>query len=102
MYTEFRVSANSTKNIAAPRNVTFPVIIAYAVGRGSAVGIGIRCRLDGPGIESRWGSEISAPARPAHGRTQPPIKWLLGLPGIKRPECGVNHQPNLAPRLKKE
>jgi hypothetical protein len=45
------------KIIAAPRNVTFPVIIDYAVGWGSVVGIGIRGRLDGLGIKSWWGSE---------------------------------------------
>jgi hypothetical protein len=56
-YTVFRVAADRIKNIAAPRNITFPVIIDYAVGWGSIVGIGIRCRLDGPGIDSRWGRE---------------------------------------------
>jgi len=53
LYTAFRVTADKMKIIAAPRKVTFTVIIDYAVGRGSVGGIGIRCRLDGPGIESR-------------------------------------------------
>jgi hypothetical protein len=57
LYTAFRVTADSMKNIIVLRNVTFTVIIDYAVGQGSVVGIGTRCRLDGPGIETRWGRE---------------------------------------------
>jgi hypothetical protein len=56
-YKEFCVIANSMKNIAARRSVTFPVILPYAVGRGSVLGIGIRRRLDDPGIKTLWGSE---------------------------------------------
>ena len=57
LYTAFRVNADSMKNIIVPRNVTFSVIIDYAAGRGSVVGIGTRYRLDGPGMQSRWGRE---------------------------------------------
>jgi hypothetical protein len=32
---------------------------------GSSVSIVTAYRLDGPGIESRWGARFSAPARPA-------------------------------------
>jgi hypothetical protein len=50
------------------------------VGRDSSVGIAIRYRLDGPGIESRWGQDFPHPSRPALGLTQPPIKWVPDLP----------------------
>jgi hypothetical protein len=46
------------------------------VGRDSAVGIATRYRLDGPGIESRWGRDFPHPSRPALGPTQPPIQWV--------------------------
>ena len=49
-------------------------------GRDSSVGIATRYRLDGPGIESRWGGrDFPHPSRPALGPTQPPIQWVLGL-----------------------
>ena len=51
-------------------------------GRDSADGIAIHCGLGGPGIESRWGRDISHPTRPALGSTHLP--GLLGLfPGGK-------------------
>ena len=37
------------------------------------------------------------------GPTQPPVLWVPSLsPGVKRPWRGVDHPPQLAPRLKKE
>ena len=39
------------------------------MGRDSSVGIATRYRLDGPGIESRWGVEIF--------RTRPDRPWGL-------------------------
>jgi hypothetical protein len=40
-------------------------------------------RLDGPGIESRW--ELNCPhlSKPALGPNQPPVQWVLGLPGVE-------------------
>ena len=50
----------------------------------SSVGIATRFRLDGPGIESRWGRGFrTRPDRP-WGPTQPSLDWVLGLfPGDK-------------------
>ena len=54
------------------------------VGRKSVVGIATRYRLDGPGIEFRWGRDFRHTSRPALGLTQPPIQWVTGIfPGGK-------------------
>jgi hypothetical protein len=45
---------------------------------GSSVGIATRYRLDGPGIESRWGRGFSHRSRPALRATQPPVQWVPG------------------------
>ena len=42
-------------------------------GRDSSVGIATRYGLDGPGIESRWGRDFSAPVQTGLRPTQPPI-----------------------------
>ena len=41
-------------------------------GRYSSVGIATRYRLDGPGMEPRWGRDFPYPSRPTLGPTQPP------------------------------
>jgi hypothetical protein len=54
------------------------------MSRYSVVGIATRYRLDGPGIESRWGRDFPHPSIPALGPTQLPIQWVPGLfPGGK-------------------
>ena len=44
-----------------------------------AVSIATRYRLDGSGIESRWGRDFLHPSRLALGPTQPPVQWVPGL-----------------------
>ena len=48
--------------------------------------------LDGPGIESRWGRDFSAPVQTVSGAH--PASYTVGtgsFPGVKRPERGVDH-----------
>jgi len=66
--------------------------------------IATRYRLDGPGIESRWGgARFSTPVQT--GSEAHPASYTMGtgsFPGVKRPGRGVDHPPHLASRLKKE
>jgi hypothetical protein len=48
------------------------------MGRDSSVGIGTRYGLDGPGIESQWGTRFSTPVQTGFGPTQPPVQWVPG------------------------
>ena len=70
----------------------------------SSVGTTTRYGWTVPGIESRWGRrDYPHPSRPALGHTQPPIRREPSLfRGLKRPGRGVDHTPQLAPRLNRE
>jgi hypothetical protein len=48
-------------------------------GPDSSVSIATGYRLNGSGIESRWGWDFSHMSRPALGPTQPPVQWVLGI-----------------------
>jgi len=72
------------------------------VGPGSSVGTATRLGLDGPGIESQ-GERFSAPFQT--GTETHPASYGMGTGsflGVKWPERGVDHPPQLASRLKKE
>jgi hypothetical protein len=72
-------------------------------GPGSSVGIATRYGLDSPGIEYRWGAQISAPVQTGPGAHPASYTTDIGsFPGVKRPGRGVNHPNHLAPKLKKE
>ena len=65
-----------------------------ARGRDSSVGIATGYRLDGPGIESRWGRDFPRPVQTCPGTN--PASYTMGtgsFPGIKRPGRGVDHPP---------
>jgi hypothetical protein len=67
----------------------------------NSVGIANRYGMDGPGIEFRWGRDFPHPSRQDLGPIYPPIQWVPGLSRrVKRPGCGVDHPPHVAPRLK--
>jgi len=62
--------------------------------RDSSVGIASRYGPEGPGIESRWGGEISAPVQTSPGAH--PASYTRGtgsFQGVKRPGRGVDHPP---------
>ena len=61
-------------------------------GRSSSVDIVTRYRLDGPGIESRWGWDFPYPSRPVLGAH--PASYTKGT--------GLTSHHNISPRLKKE
>jgi hypothetical protein len=64
------------------------------MGRDSAVGIAIRNGLDGPWIESRWGTRFPAPVQAGSGAH--PASYTMGTGsflGVKRAGCGVDHPP---------
>ena len=44
-----------------------------------SVGMATCYRLDGSGIESRWGRYFHHPSRPPLRSTQPPVQWVPGL-----------------------
>jgi hypothetical protein len=61
-------------------------------GRNSSVGTTTRYGLDGPGIESRWGTRFSAPVQT--GSDAHPTSYTMGtgsLLGVKRPRRDVDH-----------
>jgi hypothetical protein len=62
-------------------------------GPGSSVDIATDYELDGPGIESWWGRDISHTSRPALGPNQPPVCTVGtgSFPGVKRPGRGADH-----------
>ena len=66
-----------------------------------AIGVATRYGLDGPGIESRWGTKFSAPVQSGPGTY--PASYIMGtgsFPGVKRPGHGVDHPPASSAEVK--
>jgi hypothetical protein len=49
-------------------------VLTVIMGQNSSVGMAIRDGLDGLGIESRRGRDLSHRSKPIPGPTQPPIQ----------------------------
>jgi len=71
--------------------------------RDIGVSIATHYGLDGPEIECRWGKiHRTHPDRP-WGPFSLLYNWYwASLPWVKRPGCGGDHPPHLAPSLKKQ
>ena len=79
------------------------ILCTLIEGRVSTVGVGTGYGLESPGIESRLGAELSALVQTGLGAL--PASYTVGtwfFEGVKRPGRGIDHPPQLAPRLKKE
>jgi hypothetical protein len=64
------------------------------VDRDSSVGIAIRYRMDGPGIESRAGVRFSAPVQTGSGAHSASNTIGTGsFPGVNRSKRGADHPP---------
>ena len=71
-----------------------------SVGRESVVSLATCYRLDGPGIEFRWGVRFSAPVQTSHGAH--PASYTMGtgsFPGVKRPGRSIDHQYPSSPEV---
>ena len=71
------------------------------MGRDSSIGIATHYGLDGPGIESRWGTRFSASVQTGPGAH--PASYTMGtgsFPGVKRPGRGVDHKPPSSAEVK--
>jgi hypothetical protein len=70
------------------------VIYTFTCGPGSSVGIVIGYGLDGPGIESRWGLDFSAPVQTGPGAHSSSYTMGIGsFPGLKSGQ-GVTLSPH--------
>jgi hypothetical protein len=86
------------KNVAVP---LFYISYPHNVGRDSSVGIVTRYGLDGPGIESRWGRDFSAPVLIGPGAHPASYTMDTGsFPGENWPGRGLYHPPTSSTQVK--
>ena len=65
--------------------------------------IATRYGLDGPGIQSCWGTRFSSPVQTGPGAHTTSCTMGTGsFPGVNRPGHGLDNPPHLVPRLNKE
>jgi hypothetical protein len=68
-------------------------------GHSSSVSVATRYGLDGPGIASQRGEIFRTRSERPRGPPSLLQDWnRFSIPGVKRPERGVNHPPHPAPR----
>ena len=75
-----------------PQIYTHSVLSTCPFDRDSSVVIAARYGLDGPDLESRWGTRFSTPIQIGPGPH--PASYTTGtgsFPGVKRPGRGVDH-----------
>ena len=104
-YTMMNVTAVITWNLRKCSKIDaqmqfIQIMLHVVYGPVSVVGTATSYVLDGPGIESWW-DEIfrTRPGRP----WGPPSLLYNGyraIPGLKRPECGVDHPPASSAEVK--
>jgi len=72
--------------------VYLPFALISSVGRDCSVGTATRYRIDGPGIESRWGARISAAVQTDPGAHPAPLYdgYRVYFPGVKWPGRGFD------------
>jgi hypothetical protein len=79
----FRVENRSSRVLRNIGGIYLPI----CSGPGSVAYAATDYKLDGPGIESRWGGgggggggrDFPHLSRPVLGPTQPPVQWIQGL-----------------------
>jgi hypothetical protein len=103
--TRFYVSSSvSPASVFPPiSHAHFHSFIVDGMGRDSSLGIATNYGLDGPRIESWWGSRFSAPVQTGPGAH--PTSYTMGtlsFPGVKRQGVVLTTHFHLASRLKKE
>jgi hypothetical protein len=80
------------------------VALSLGSGPGNSVGIATGYRLDGPGIESRWGARFSAPVQTGPGAH--PASFIIGTGFFLGVESGrdvtLTPHPLLVPWSKKK
>ena len=82
---------------------TLPLHLLFSVSYAYVIEMLITL-IFGPGIESWWGRDFSAPVQT--GPEAHPASYTTGTESLSRevmrPGRGVDHPPHLAPKLKKE
>ena len=89
-----------TSSLSGP-NIPLNILFLNTLsGRGSSVGIATHYRMDGPGIESRWGGEIFCihPDRPWGPTSFVYDGYWVSFPEVKRPGRGVDNPPPILRR----